>query len=263
MTSNTPRRTRRIATTSTIALTTAGFMALGLGAASAHVSVAPASTTEDGYSQLTFSVPNESETADTNKLEVQLPTEQPFTSVRVKPVEGWTAEVVTGELPEPVTTADGATLTEAPLSVVWTADAGAEISQQEYQTFSISVGRLPEAGSTVLLPATQSYTDGEVVEWADEATGDGEEPDKPAPSFVTTAAEEGADGHGASHAAGGATETAEASGSTDSTESIEAVQAATSSDTGSTSAVGWAGLVAGLLGLAAGIVALARTRRKA
>lgn len=249
--SNTSLRNRRTLSTSAVALTTAGLMALGLGAASAHVSVAPASTTEDGYSQLTFSVPNESETAATNKLEVQLPTEQPFTSVRVKPVEGWTAEVVTGALPEPVTTADGATLTEAPLSVVWTAEPGAEISQQEYQTFSISVGRLPEAGTTVMLPATQSYTDGDVVEWDDEVVEGAEEPEKPAPSFLTTAAVEGEDGHGAH---GAATETPEA---------IDAEPAAASTDTGSASAVGWIGLVAGLLGLAAGATALVRTRRQA
>ncbi|WP_105030866.1 YcnI family protein [Arthrobacter ruber] len=244
---------KRALTTGAVALTTAGLMALGLGAASAHVTVAPASTTEDGYSQLTFSVPNESETAATNKLEVTLPTGQPFTSVRVKPVEGWTAEVVSGALPEPVTTDDGATLTEAPLSVVWTAEPGAEISQQQYQTFSISVGRLPEAGSTVMLPATQSYTDGDVVAWDQETVEGGEEPDKPAPSFVTTAAAEGEDAHGG-HTATDTAETAEA---------IDAEQAATSTDTGSSSAVGWVGLVAGLLGLAAGVTALARTRRKA
>lgn len=244
MTSFHPERAR---TTGAIALTTIGLMGLGLGIANAHVTVAPASTTENGYSQLTFSVPNESETAATNKIEVQLPTEQPFTSVRVKPVEGWTAEVVTGALPEPVTTADGATLTEGPLSVVWTAETGAEISQQEYQTFSISVGRLPEAGSTVMLPATQSYTDGEIVEWNEETVEGADEPEKPAPSFVTTAAVEEAGEHGDAATP----------------EAIEAEQTAAGTGTDSTSAVGWAGLVAGLLGLAAGGTALARTRHRA
>ena len=255
MTSFHPTRTF---TTGAVALTTAGLMALGLGAASAHVTVAPASTTEDGYSQLTFSVPNESETAGTNKLEVQLPPEAPFTSVRVKPVEGWTGEVVTGALPAPVTTADGATLTEGPLSVVWTADAGAEISQQQYQTFSISVGRLPEAGTTVMLPTTQSYTDGEVVAWNEETVEGAEEPEKPAPSFVTTVAAEGEGGHGAHGGAPAAT--AEAA------EPIAAEQAATSTETqssSSSSTLGWVGLVAGLLGLAAGVTALVRTRRSA
>lgn len=244
----------RTRTTGAVALTTAGLMALGLGAASAHVTVAPASTSENGYSQLTFSVPNESETAATNKLEVQLPTEQPFTSVRVKPMAGWTAEVITGDLPEPVTTDDGVTLTEAPLSVVWTAEPGSEISQQEYQTFSISVGRLPEEGTTVLLPASQSYDDGSVVDW-DEEMGEGEEAENPAPMFVTTAAE--ADGHGG-HSHGGA-----AAEETGSAEASDTEQTSATSDASSSSAVGWVGLVAGLLGLAAGVVALVRTRRTA
>ena len=249
----------RARTTGAVALTTAGLMALGLSAASAHVSVSPASTSENGYSQLTFSVPNESETAGTNKIEVKLPTEQPFTSVRVKPMAGWSAEVVTGELPEPVTTDDGATLTEAALSVVWTAEPGSEISQQEYQTFAISVGRLPAADTTVMLPAVQTYTDGEVVAWDEETVEGEEEPSKPAPSFVTTAAEGGGHAHGA---ATGASDDEEA-GSDDTAETIATEPTAVSSETSSTSAVGWVGLVAGLLGLAAGVVALLRTRRTA
>lgn len=244
----------RSVTTGAVALTTAGLMTLGLGAASAHVTVAPASTSENGYSQLTFSVPNESETAATNKVEIQLPTEQPFTSVRVKPMSGWTAEVVTGNLPEPVTTDDGVTLTEAARSVVWTAEPGSEISQQEYQTFAISVGRLPEAGSTVLLPADQSYTDGSVVSWNEEMTEGDDEPELPAPSFVTTAAE----GDGYSHGAHSAAESTEAA--TEQAQALDSEQAAETSGS-STSAVGWAGLVAGLLGLVAGGLALARTRR--
>lgn len=259
MTPSTPQRAR---TTGAVVLTTATLMAFGLGAANAHVSVAPTSTTENGYAQLTFSVPNESDTASTTTLEVQLPTEQPFTSVRVKPIEGWDAEVVTGALPEPVTTADGATLTEAPLSVRWTAEEGSEIAPQQYQTFSISVGQLPDAGTTVMLPATQSYTDGEVVEWDDETVEGEAEPDKPAPSFLTTAAVEGEDAHGG--AAPEATEeAAETAKATETEEAADTEQAASTSDDDSASAVGWIGLVAGLLGLAAGVVALIRTRRTA
>lgn len=168
---------------------TAGLMLVGLGAASAHVSVTPESTTGGSYSRLTFNVPSESETARTNKLEVELPTDTPFTSVRAKPVEGWTAEVIRGELPEPVTV-DGATITEAPLSVVWTAnDEAHQITSDQYQTFSISVGKLPEAGTTVMLPAAQSYTDGSVRNWEEPAMEGEEEPENPAPSFVTTSEE--------------------------------------------------------------------------
>lgn len=131
-----------------------------------------------------------SPTAKTGKLEVKLPTDTPFTSVSVKPVEGWSAQVITSDLPAPVTIA-GTTVTKAPSSVVWTADAAHQLGQNEYQAFSLSVGRLPAAGTTVVLPAAQTYTDGTVVNWDEKATTGQPEPKHPAPSFTTTA-EDGA-----------------------------------------------------------------------
>jgi uncharacterized protein YcnI len=169
---------------------TAALIATGAAAASAHVTVNPDDTGANGYSHLTFNMPNESPTAKTNKLEVKLPTDTPFTSVSVKPVEGWTAQVVTTTLPKPVTVA-GATVTKAPTEVVWTAnDPAHEIGPNQYQAFSLSVGRLPAAGTTVTLPAVQTYTDGTVVNWDQKATDGQAEPEHPAPSFTTTAADD-------------------------------------------------------------------------
>lgn len=169
---------------------TAGIVVLGATAASAHVTVNPDDTGANGYSHLTFNVPNESPTAKTSKVEVKLPTDTPFTSVSVKPVEGWSVQVITSDLPAPVTIA-GTTVTKAPSSVVWTADAAHQLGQNEYQGFSISVGRLPAAGTTVTLPATQTYTDGSVVNWAEQVAEGQPGPQHPAPSFTTTA-EDGA-----------------------------------------------------------------------
>lgn len=239
--------TPRIKRTAAIVAVTASLMSFGLGAASAHVGVTPESTTEGGYTELTFSVPNESETAGTDKVKVELPTETPFTSVSVKPVPGWTAEVVTSELPEPVKV-QGTTVTEAPTSVVWTAKDGNAISQEQYQTFSISVGTLPEAGTTVILPTSQHYTDGEVRNWAEPAVEGEEEPESPAPSFVTTAD----DGSGGHHS------TEPASTSASATNNSEAASTSTADTTGQT--LGWVALGIGVLGLIAGLAALARTR---
>ena len=177
---------RRTLTTLAAVTTTAGMIAAGAAAASAHVSVDPDDTGANGYSHLTFNVPNESPTAKTSKLEVTLPTDTPFTSVSVKPVEGWTAQVITGDLPKPVTVA-GATVTKAPTSVVWTADEAHQIGQNQYQAFSLSVGRLPAAGTTVTLEAAQTYSDGTVVNWNERGSAGQPEPKHPAPSFVTTA----------------------------------------------------------------------------
>jgi len=233
------RRTLKTACAATMA---AGLLAFGVSAASAHVHVDPDDPAAGGSTHLTFNVPNESPTAKTNKLEVSLPTDTPFTSVSVKPIDGWKAELITTTLPKPVTVA-GTTVTKAVTSVVWTADDAHQIGQNEYQAFSISVGVLPDAGTTITLPANQSYTDGTVVKW-DEKTVQGQpEPEHPAPSFVTTASDDAA-----------------AASPTSSPSATAAVAAASTSAGDGGSTAGWFGLAAGLIGLAAGVTALARTR---
>jgi periplasmic copper chaperone A len=233
---------RRALKTTAAGIMTAGMLAAGAAAASAHVHVDPDATAAGGYAHLTFNVPNESATAKTAKVSVTLPTDTPLTSVSVKPVEGWKAEVTTSDLPQPVSVA-GATVTKAPSSVVWTADAAHQIGQNEYQSFTLSVGVLPEAGTTVTLPTVQTYTDGSEVKW-DEKTVEGQaEPEHPAPSFVTTAKD---------------AQPTEGSASAEAPATTPPGAAAASSDGGDTA--GWFGLAAGLLGLAAGVTALARTR---
>ena len=245
---------RRTLKTAAAASMTAGLVAAGAVAASAHVTVDPSKTAEGGFTKLTFSVPNESATAKTNRLEVKLPTDTPLTSVSVKPIDGWKAQVVTTALPKPVEI-DGATVTKAPTSVIWTADTAHQIGQNEFQTFTLSVGRLPAAGTTVTLPAAQGYTDGTTVNWADTEEGGhdhaaasssaaasapaaAEKEHHPAPAFVTTAAV----------ATGSAATTPDAA---------PAASTAPASSGGETA--GWFGLVAGVLGLAAGATALVRT----
>ena len=161
--------------------------------AEAHVRVISDNANSGGYSALTFRVPNESATAGTVKLTVKLPTDHPFLYVSTKPVPGWTATTKKSKLPEPVDS-HGTTLTEAISSVTWTADKGTQIKPGEYQEFAISVGPLPDPG-TILLPATQTYSDGEVVTWDQPTPASGEEPEHPAPQLEVVAAA-GADHHG-------------------------------------------------------------------
>lgn len=162
--------------------------------ADAHVRVDPGQAQPGGYTTLTFRVPNESATAGTVRLEVDLPTDTPFTSVSYLPVPGWKAEVVTGELPEPVTV-KGTTVAEAPLKVVWTADAGTRIEPGQFQQFTISAGPVPETGS-ILLPATQTYSDGTVVAWDEPTPASGDEPEHPAPTLYIEDAPPASGHHG-------------------------------------------------------------------
>ncbi|PNH82321.1 YcnI family protein [Arthrobacter sp. AFG20] len=244
--------------TATVITAAAGLMVLGVGSASAHVHVDPASTAAGGFSQLTFRVPNESAAAKTTKVTVTLPTATPFTSVSVKPMDGWTAKIAEAALPAPVTV-EGAKITKAPATVTWTADAAHQLGQHEYQTFSISVGRLPEAGTTVALPAAQTYSDGTVVNWNQPETAGQPEPEHPVPSFVTTAA---ADEH--SHAAPAAAAAPAAGSTTADTATADTAAAASTTPVAAApdNTFGIVGLGAGLLGLAAGTAALVRTRKR-
>jgi hypothetical protein len=130
-------------------------------------------------------------------------------------------------------------VTKAPTSVVWTAnDPAHEIGQNQYQAFSLSLGRLPAAGTKVILPAAQTYTDGTVVNWDEKAQEGQPEPKHPAPSFTTTAADAAA----ASPSVSAPAEAAPASQTTD--------------------AAGAWGLGLGILGAVLGAAALALAGRR-
>lgn len=255
-------RTRTAAATGAVAL---GLVTLTAGAASAHVTVAPGEAAAGSYATLTFKVPNESADASTTKLRVDLPTDAPFTSVSVEPVPGWTAEITDAELPEPVEV-HGTEVTEAPRTIVWTADdESAAVAPGEFLRFTVSAGAVPEGVDEIVLPATQTYSDGEVVAWDDEAT-EGAEPEHPAPTVaVTPADEEGAHGGTASDAAsdtgsgtgsGTAADGASAAAGTDEASTDEASTGASPLALG----LGAAGLGLGLVGAVTGVVALRRSQ---
>jgi uncharacterized protein YcnI len=236
-------RWRRLLLPTLIGLGATGLMLLPAATAAAHVRVSSDNPTSGGFSALTFRVPNESGTAGTTKLTVELPTDTPFLYVSTKPVPGWTATTTKTKLDEPVESY-GTTLTEAVSQVSWTADRGAQIRPGEYQEFSISVGPLPEPG-TVLLPAIQTYSDGTVVAWDEPMPASGEEPEHPAPVIDVVAADEGADPHGSAS-------TEETPAATDSEQQPGGADPIAR-------ALGGVGLVAGTAALALAGVALRRS----
>ena len=242
-----PVRARRLVGAAALAVPA---LVLGAATASAHVTVTPDTAEAGSYATLTVKVPNESPEASTTAVRLDLPTDTPFTSVSVEPVPGWTAKVTQAALPEPVEV-HGTTVTEAPASIEWTADdADAAIAPGEFLRFTVSAGAVPDGVEQLVLPATQTYSDGEVVAWDQEASGD-EEPELPAPVLqVVPASADG--GHGTAAAAGASGASGTATGT-----------AATADDDGSGTlplALGAAGLGLGLVGAVTGAVALARTR---
>ncbi len=165
---------------SAVVAAAAGLLTLAFaGPASAHVTVNPSTATAGGYAKVSFRVPNESDSASTTKLEVNLPAGQPIASVSVKPIPGWTAVAVKSKLATPIKSHD-TEITEAVSKITWTAAKGSEIKPGEFQEFDVSMGALPESGQ-LIFKALQTYSDGNVVRWIDEPTTDGTEPDSPAP----------------------------------------------------------------------------------
>jgi uncharacterized protein YcnI len=145
---------------------------------------------------LTFEVPNESATATTRSVVIELPTSgAAFGEVTYQPVTGWTARVVPAKLSTPVTV-DGAKVDQVPARVEFTAQ-GAGIADGEEQAFVLSVGPVPDTGR-ILIPVQQTYSDGTVVRWDEKTPAGGTEPEHPAPVLYindTPPADEAASGN--------------------------------------------------------------------
>jgi len=178
-------RRRRGLRTTAVSVLAAGLSVVGAAPATAHVSVRADSTESGSFIALTFRVPNESDSAGTVKVNVDLPQDTPLLYVSTKPVSGWTVTTVEAPLAKPVESY-GTTITKAVRTVTWAAEKGTQIAPGEYQEFSISAGPLPEVDN-LLLPATQTYSDGTVVRWDQPTPASGEEPDYPVPTVAVEA----------------------------------------------------------------------------
>lgn len=207
--------------------------AIGLATASpaaAHVTanVYGDQPEKGGYGAVVLRVPNEEQAAGTTKVEVTFPAEYAISSVRTKPVPGWTVEIAKSDIVSKVT---------------WTARPGSEIpaGTTSYQEFEFTAGPLPEDVDQLVLPSKQTYSDNSVVDWSQPPSAGGEEPEHPAP--VVALAEPSGAGHGAPQH-GSATDS----------------EASTGDDTARW--LGGAGLAVGALGLGVGTGAALWARKQ-
>jgi uncharacterized protein YcnI len=120
------------------------------GPVSAHVSVSSPNAAQGGFAKVTFRVPNEKDKADTTKLEIMPPTDNPIASVSTRPVNGWTVQADKTKLAQPIKSDDGE-VTEAITKITWTASADAAIKPGQFQEFDISAGPLPKRDKLVFL----------------------------------------------------------------------------------------------------------------
>ncbi|MDT0309857.1 YcnI family protein [Streptomyces sp. DSM 44917] len=234
------------------AATAAAVVLLAAPAADAHITVDPDEAEQGGYATLNVRVPNERDDAATIRVELHLDPEHPLASVMPQPVPGWEVEVTTAELDEPLEV-HGSRITEAPSVVTWT---GGAIEPGTFQQFPLSVGPLPEDADRLVLDATQTYDNDEVVRWIEEPAEGGAEPETPSPVLNLTPAADGGHGHGAGEedaaAEDGEPVAADADGDADG-------DGGTTDTTARVLAV--AGLALGVAGVAFGVLAGRRPRR--
>jgi periplasmic copper chaperone A len=175
---------RSLARLALVVLAALAAVLASAGLASAHVSVSSPDAAAGGYGKVVFRVPNESDTASTVKIRVQIPTDPPLASVSVQPVPGWTATTTKTPLDPPVTDDDGNKITEAVSVVEFAADSGG-IMPGQFQEFALSGGPFPKADS-LTFPVVQSYSDGSESAWIDPTVDGQPEPEHPAPVLSLT-----------------------------------------------------------------------------
>jgi periplasmic copper chaperone A len=235
-----PSIRRRALRVGTVLVAATAVTLVGAAPAFAHVTAQPQTAEQGSYAVIAMRVPTESDTAGTVSLQVTLPADHPITSVRTTPRPGWTATVAKAPVNPPVES-HGRTITEAVRTVTWTADPGVRIGPGEFVDFPLSLGPLPTDTDRLVLPAVQTYDDGEVVAWDQPPAADGSEPERPAPSVTLTPPAGGDD----THAVAAMADPGDVSGTTDTTARW----------------LGGIGLLVGALGLGVGLGAVLRSRR--
>lgn len=230
---------------------TAALMALGLGPAAAHVHVTPDTTGAGETALLTFDLSHGCEGSPTTALTFTLPDE--LTDATPTAHAGWDVKKVTEELSEPRTLPNGSQVSTRTSAVVYTAQD--PLADGIRDTFTLGVTLPENEGATLAFPVLQTCAEGE-TDWAEvPAEGQsGHDLDSPAPVVTVTEANDDDDHDGGSTDSHGnpASSSPAATDDGEDDDDIDAAQVA-----------GFTGLGAGLLGLAAGVTALIRTRGRA
>ncbi|MFK0049071.1 YcnI family protein [Streptomyces sp. NPDC090741] len=220
----------------------AGAVLVLSGTAFAHVGVQPiGEAAKGGYATLNFKVPNERDNASTTQLEVNFPVDQPLTSVMPQEIPGWTSNVEKTKLDKPLTV-HGKQVNEVVTKVTW---SGGKIEPGKFQQFPVSVGKLPDNADQMVFKAIQTYDNNEVVRWIEETKAGAAEPQNPAPVLKLTAAKAADDHHDDKNAAAAKDDKGHD-------------EAAKSTSDTTARALGIAGIVIGLGGVAFGVASRRR-----
>jgi len=221
----------------------AGALVLAWAApAAAHVTIEPPSVPKGGTATISFVVPNESNAARTNKVQIFFPPPpDAIATVSVETLPGWHFTIALRKLTPPIQTDEG-TIDHVVSSITWTANSiTTSIAQDEFAAFTINADGIPDGPDRLAFRAVQSYSDGSSVRWVDPVTPGGPEADHPTPILELTAG------------SGSATPTT--SGPTTGSTTVA------STEDNSARALGVIGIVVGGVALVAATGALMRRRR--
>jgi uncharacterized protein YcnI len=219
--------------------------AIAAPAAQAHVTLQPETAPAGGFVREDVRVPNEQDTANTTKLELQLP--DGFISVAYQAIPGWTVKVGKTKLAKPQKDDDGNEITEQVKTVTWTGDGkDGKIAPGQFQDFGLSVA-MPSAkpGTKLTFKALQTYDNGDVVRWIGAPDAD-----EPAPQVTLTDAS----------ATSGAT--SPVSSATPAPPAASTPSSSSDSSDSASKGLGIAALVIAIAGLLVAIGALATGRRR-
>lgn len=222
--------------------------------AGAHVTPDKDEVPAGSYNSVTLTVPHGCEESPTRAIAVEIPEGVESVTPMIHP--GWEIEVATEPLDEPIESEGGEEITERTSQVTFTAEAGNELPDGFRDAFTIGFKTPETPGEWLFFKTVQTCTEGETA-WIEEYTGEGEEPEHPSPAVLIGPSE--GDGHGGAEA-----EEAEEAPEAEEVAATDAAAAGESDDGGdSSTGIAVAGLVAGLLGLGAGGLALVRSRKPA
>lgn len=162
----------------TLALTTLA-LAVGAGAAQAHVTLTPNTGTAGGYYFGELRVSHGCDGSPTTALRVEIPAG--VISAKPQPKPGWTVTVVREPLAAPVAGEGGRMIRERVKAITWRG----RLAEDQFDTFGLML-RPPAAPGPLPLPVLQTCLKGETA-WTDVATPGAPPTAHPAPVLTLTA----------------------------------------------------------------------------
>ncbi|GII25483.1 DUF1775 domain-containing protein [Planosporangium mesophilum] len=135
--------------------------------AAADVTVTPSAAPRGGSAELAFQVPEERTGAYTTKVELVAPEATPIAEIYPLSVDGWAPSTTTRTLDQPVELIHGTRTTEVAAAITWSRVGDPPANPGRAVVLTIALGPMPQT-DRIAFSLVQTYSDGEVVRWADQ-----------------------------------------------------------------------------------------------